>query len=297
MTIQFTAYLQSVDNGKTDNLLRSKIAIEGGCDANIGDVYVSYLYAAVQQNYTTEEVVDRATYRFLERTIQLGLIDFPGPYYNTYGPERVDSPRNRDLALKAAQQGIVLLKNQMNVLPLKRDKSIKYAFIGPHYNATQYMLSSYVGTNTLVNSHSPYQMAKAQGLNVVGVEGCDLGCTDTSGFSAAVSAAKDADVVVVFLGLEPLNFAGNPTYSEAVEAENCDRENITFPGKQLSLLQQVYAANSKTILVLFNGSPIDLTWPKKNLNGIIESFYPGELGGDALLSVLFGDISPAGKVS
>ena len=293
----FTAYVESVNNGKDDMLLRSKLAIEGGCDANIGAIYLSYLYAAVQQNYTTEKVIDRATFRFLERTIELGLIDFPGPYYNTYGPEYVDSPKNRDLALKAAQQGIVLLKNVGNILPLSRDTTTKYAFIGPHYNATQFMLSSYVGTNTLVNSHSPYQIANKQGLNVVGVGGCaDPACTSTSGFSAAINAAKSADVVVVFLGLEPLNFAQDNENNAAVEAENYDRENITFPGNQLSLLQQVYAANNKVVLVLFNGSPIDITWPKANINGIIESFYPGEVGGDAILSVLYGDVSPAGKL-
>merc|ERR1712228_871209 len=197
----------------------------------------------------------------------------------------------------AATQGIVLLKNEDSMLPLQRDNSIKYAFIGPHFNATQYMLSSYVGSNTLVNEHSPYQIAKEQGLNVEGIAGCNLECSDMSEFDAAIDAAQSADVVVVFLGLEPLNFAqsGNP-YNSAVEAENFDRANITFPGNQLLLLQKVFAANSKTVLVLFNGSPIDISWPTANLPAIIESFYPGELGGDAILSILYGDVSPSAKL-
>eukprot|EP01083_Nonionella_stella_P225797 802439_1 len=116
---------------------------------------------------------------------------------------------------------------------------------------------------------------KANGISVTYTQACDIDCNSTSGFTNAVSAAKAADVAVVFLGLHP-----GQGYTAAREDEGWDRENITFVGEQLTLLKQIYAANSKTILVLINGGIIDITWPKANIPAIIEAFYPGELGGD-----------------
>ena len=115
---------------------------------------------AYTTNTINESSINLAVSRWMKRAFMLGQMDNPGPDYKYYGKELVDSPENRKLALNAAQQGIVLLKNKNNnTLPLKRDNSIKYGFIGPHFNITQYMLSSYRGANTLVNSHSPYQIA------------------------------------------------------------------------------------------------------------------------------------------
>eukprot|EP01083_Nonionella_stella_P197311 725554_1 len=122
-------------------------------------------------------------------------------------------------------------------------------------------------------------------------EGCNYLCTNTSGFQDAVNAAKNAEVAIVFLGLHP-----GTNCEEACEDEGWDRNTIVFPGEQLTLLQQVYAVNKNVILVLINGGAIDISWPKQNIPGIIEAFYPGELGGPAITSILLGDISPAGKL-
>eukprot|EP01084_Bolivina_argentea_P034812 64482_1 len=265
------------------------IALHGGCDVECGSFYQSELPVAYQNNVVTENDITEAARRLFTKSFELGMMDSPGPYYNTYDYKLVDSPQHRALALDAAKQSIVLLKNNNNILPLK--KTMNIACIGPHGNGTQDMLSIYHGTNTLVNSHSPYQAMKANGISVTYTQACDIDCNSTSGFTNAVSAAKAADVAVVFLGLHP-----GQGYTAAREDEGWDRENITFVGEQLTLLKQIYAANSKTILVLINGGIIDITWPKANIPGIIEAFYPGELGGDAITSILFGDVSPAGKL-
>ena len=263
--------------------------MEGGCDVNCGSFYVANLPTAVQQGVVSEADIDQAAGRLYTQSFNLGLLDYPGPVYNNYGPDKVDSKYHRELALSAAQQGIVLLKNDKNILPLKT--SIKVALIGPHANATQDMLSIYRGTNNLVNSHSPYQAIKARGISATYTQACDISCNSTDGFANAVTAAKAADVAIVFLGLHP-----GQGYTPAREDEGWDRLNITFVGEQLTLLKQIFTANAQTILVLINGGPIDITWPKANIPAIIESFYPGELGGDAIASILFGDVSPAGKL-
>ena len=201
-----------------------------------------------------------------------------------------------------ARQGIVLLKNENNILPLSIDtinsNKLKIAIIGPNANATQTMLSNYQGKNILVNSHSPMNIISTNVINTSYASGCPfLNCTDTNGFADAVNLAKESDISIVFLGLCP---GTTPTCNgpSTVEREGLDRSNISFPGYQLELLKQVYDVNpNKTILVLINGGAIDLTWPKESgLPAIIEAFYPGELGGDAIYDVLFGNVSPAGKL-
>lgn len=137
--------------------------------------------------------------------------------YRTLGPEHVDSPDHRQLALSAAQQGMVLLKNSGNLLPLS--KKTKVALLGPHYDATQDMLSIYVGANSLVGTHSPYLAINNMGVKIIGAtHGCDLFTNDTSGFAAAVNFAKQADVAIVFVGLHP-----GQGFGDAREDEGWDR--------------------------------------------------------------------------
>merc|ERR1711971_371770 len=140
----------------------------------------------------------------------------------------------------------------------------------------------------------------SQHISLEFAEACDIVCNDTSGFADAVSMAKENDVVVVFLGLYAVQYSDEVPYGNIFDAarksEGCDRANLTFPNEQLALLQQLRAVNSEIILVLFNSSPIDLSWPKANVPAILQCFYPGELGGDALVNILMGEISPSGKL-
>ena len=199
--------------------------------------------------------------------------------YQTLGPEDVDNAESRALSLRAAQEGIVLLQNNAvqeedegeeagtggggaPLLPLK--KGLKLAFIGPHANSTQSLLSNYHGSNKVVNSHSPLLAAQAAGLSVTHAMGCNIcdfpvggnpgfpnmpcpdgKAKDKSMFPAAVAAAKAADVAVVFMGSD-----------QTTEAENYDRREIALSGVQEELLAAVVAANPRTVLVLINGGPL-----------------------------------------
>jgi len=166
------------------------------------------------------------------------------------------------------------------------------ALIGPHFNATQDMLSIYRGDNTLVNSHSPYFAIIKRGFNVVGfAKGCELTGQDTSGFSAATTLAAQANVVFVFVGLHPGQGGG-----DAREDEGWDRHQLGLPGVQSQLIQAVHGANPKVVVILIHGGPLAIEWEKANVPAIVDAFYPGSMGGDAIARVLAGDVSPAGRL-
>ena len=115
---------------------------------------------------------------------------------------------------------------------------------------------------------------------------CEPGhATDSSGIPAAVDAASAASAAVVFVGLDPTS-----------EAENFDRNNLTLPGVQKELVQSVLAAQPNTVVVLVNGGPVSSEWIASNVPAVVEAFYPGELGGDAIVDVLVGDYNPGGKM-
>eukprot|EP01084_Bolivina_argentea_P317683 550836_1 len=298
----FTRYIKQTypnQNEANQQYEQARVAIQGGCDTNCGSFYQDHLQDSVENNITTQQDVDRAISRLFTKMIDLGKLDFnPRSYYTTLGPEVVDTPKHRTIAQHAAEQGIVLLKND-NILPLSKTNTNgkTIAMIGPHADATQDMLSNYHGTNTLVNSNSPYQIFKAAGGNSITYsQGCDVYCAKTSGFANAVSAAKAADYAIVFLGLHPDGCGGNPNEGSACESEGHDRNTIELAGNQSLLLQQVYAVNQNTILVLIHGGALNISWAKSNVPGIIDAFYPGELGGVAIKNIIYGMSAPAGKL-
>ena len=149
------------------------------------------------------------------------------------------------------------------------------------------MLSNYHGNNVVVNSHSPLQaISEMLGAGKVKYAmGCQINGQDTSHIADAVSAAKASDVALVFIGIDG-----------SIENEGHDRTTIDLPGAQLQLVQQVYAANKNTVVVLINGGPLAIEWIKDNVPAIVEAFYPGELGGDAIANILFGKVNPSGRL-
>eukprot|EP01084_Bolivina_argentea_P150739 263220_1 len=155
----FTQYINKTYNGSNPEQ-QCRVAMEGGCDFNLGNYYPLHLPSAVEKDIVTEDMIDIAVERLFERSFNLGTVNYISPpIYDEYGYESVDSEFNRKLAMNAAEQGIVLIKNEDNILPikLKDNNKLNIAFIGPHFNITQYMLGSYRGANTLVDWHSPYQ--------------------------------------------------------------------------------------------------------------------------------------------
>lgn len=264
--------------------------------------------------------VDRAARRYWRTMMRLGMFDSPEnqPMVMDLGAGDVDSPAARALAQKTAAEGIVLLKND-GILPMDGGggrldaKTAKLAFIGPATTMTQDLLSApqYHGQNRLVETHSPLMVAQARGWQVTYSRGCNIcdwvpkgypnqPCSvgpdgkgsntshpDTSNITAAATAAKAADVAILFLGAD-----------QTTEAENFDRETLGLVGAQEELLAAVAAVQKNVVVVLIHGGPIavESAQASASVRAIVDAFQPGELGADAIMDILTGVTSPSGRM-
>jgi len=278
--------------------------ILAGTDVNCGSVYSGNIALAVGEGLMALEDVAAAGRRFLAVVFGTGLFDPPERVpYNRYGPEKVDSLANRRLAFEAAVQGIALLANGptstpwgegLPLLPLRaaalRGKTV--AVIGPNANSTA-LLSIYTGSNAVVANQSVLSALQrrgaAEGFAVTSALGCSWSCGSTAGFAAAVAAAAAADVVVLAVGLYPGGGGSIPDGGPTQEDEGFDRSDLALPGSQATLVAAVAAAGRPVVLVLIHGGPLALDAAALALPAVVDAHYPGEIGGDAVAHVLFGD--------
>ena len=281
-------------------------ALRGGTDANCGCYFKKFLNESLAGGLINATDIDLAAGRLVNAMIRLGQLDEEGmaSEYTQIDRSTVGSTAHRQLAVEAARQSITLLKNEpgrgkRKLLPLTPGAT-KLAFVGPHANATLAMLSDYHGDNRLVNSNSPLEAARSvPGLEVTYALGVNTtGSNDTSGIRAAVEVAKAADAVVVFAGMSPCEMGGcnegeahDRTWTPRVQTDD-----LGLPGSQQQLLEAVFDANPNTVLVLINGGALGIDWAKEHLPAIVEAFYPGELGGPAIVDVLTGKVEPTGKL-
>jgi beta-D-xylosidase 4 len=173
-------------------------ALNAGLSYNCGCVIGNGTLGALLRNLTDTETIDENLRRMLRVLFKLGEFD-QHVVYRSYGFDKVDTPENRAVALEAALQGAVLLKNDDGVLPLNRKQFL--ALLGPAVDDPEIMKSSYHGDNHMIVDHTPAKAAAAMGLRFTVTKGCEVNSLDKSGFSAALKAASDADVAVVFLSL------------------------------------------------------------------------------------------------
>ena len=278
------------------------LAVNNGCDLNCGRVFPS-LNKAVEQGLIDEETIDQALSRLFQTKFRLGMFDPEEEVPYTQIPyEIVASPEHRAKAREMARQSMVLLKNEDNLLPLSKDlKSI--AVIGPNAAAQNVLLGNYYGTSTkLVTALEGIRNKVEPNTKVLYAEGCDLtttepgywGSSPTFGFSEALSMVERADAVIMCMGISPA------LEGEEGEAANSDgggdKLTLDLPGMQKELIKAVHATGKPVVLVLFSGSPIAINWAQDNIPAIIQAWYPGEEGGNALADIIFGDYNPAGRL-
>lgn len=246
---------------------------------------VNALPEALKQGLLTEEELNVAVRRLLRLRFRTG--DFDDPKLNPYSdiPASVlESNAHKKLALKAAEQSMVLLKNDNNVLPLKKDiKSI--AMIGPF--ADRCWMGIYSG-------HPKSKVSPLQGIqnytnaNVNFAQGCAVTAKkdDDKKIAEAVAVAKKSDQVILVVGND-----------ETTSTENTDRKSIKLPGNQHKLIKAVQAVNKNVFLVLVPSGPTAITWEQENIDGIVCMWPNGQEQGTALANVLFGDVNPGGKLN
>jgi xylan 1,4-beta-xylosidase len=286
-------------------------ALSNGCDVEsapwppnhpwgTGSPYIKYTGDAIKKKLMTEDDLNTALYHALMIRFRLGLFDpiDDQPYWHV-DPEVVRSKEHTDLAMDTTLQGFVLLKNgdakSDPILPI--DLTLTTAVIGPLAKAQGDLLGNYIGQicpGTDINDvscvTSPYDAIQSmvgdrgKVTYAAGLE--NIKSTDKSGFNDAVNAAKNADQAILFVGLDG-----------SVEREGQDRENITLPGIQSELAKAIIAANPKTVVVLINGGMVAIDELKAEKNvAIIEAFYPGFYGAEALARAVFGFSNRWGKL-
>jgi beta-glucosidase len=280
------------------------MALNAGCDLfcciGIGTmrkkkIKWDWIKASIEKGLLTEDIIDQSIKRLFNARFRLGMFD-PSeivPYAQI--PFRMnDCETHRILALKAAKESIVLLKNEGNILPLKKNiKSI--AIIGPNADNLDVLLGNYNGIPSKYTI--PLQGIKnnvSSKTKVYYAEGCPLKEKSTKGFNKAIEIAKKSEVIIMILGISP-RIEGE--HGEAVDSDlQGDRIHLNLPEIQEELLKEIYYIGKPIILVLTSGSALSVNFAKENIPVIIEVWYPGEEGGMALAEIIFGDYNPAGRL-
>jgi beta-glucosidase len=274
------------------------LAVKAGCDLECGSTYAA-LRQAGQEKLIDEEVLTRSVKRLFTARFQLGMFDPPEVVpYAQIPLAVVNSAEHRALALRAARESIVLLKNKDNFLPLGKDLK-RIAVIGPNADDALVLLGNYHGTPA--SSVTPLAGIRAKvgpQTEVLYARGCDILDESISGFAAAVELARRADVVIFVGGLSQ-RIEGEEGQTEGVQGKRRsqgDRTELNLPGVQEELLKAIQATGKPVALLLLNGSALAIHWAKAQAPAIVEAWYPGEEGGTAIADVLFGDYNPGGRL-
>ncbi|KAH1078967.1 hypothetical protein AAZX31_19G202200 [Glycine max] len=263
-------------------------AIKAGLDLDCGPFLAVHTQNAVRKGLLSEADVNGALVNTLTVQMRLGMFDGePSAHpYGHLGPKDVCKPAHQELALEAARQGIVLLKNTGPVLPLSSQLHRTVAVIGPNSKATITMIGNYAGVACGYTNPLQGIGRYARTVHQLGCQ--NVACKNDKLFGPAINAARQADATVLVMGLD-----------QSIEAETVDRTGLLLPGRQQDLVSKVAAASKgPTILVLMSGGPVDITFAKNNprIVGILWAGYPGQAGGAAIADILFGTANPGGKL-
>ncbi len=275
------------------------LAVNNGCDLNCGCTYEA-LVEAVDQGLIDEATIDVSVKRLFTARMKLGMFDPPEVVPYARIPITVnDSPAHRALALRAARESIVLLKNADGFLPLDKAAYPTIAVIGPNAADEMVLLGNYNG----IPSSSVTILAGIRGkvgadVDVLYAAGSPVAAVDERGYAEALTLAGRADLVIFVGGISQLLEGEEGQHDSLPEGltSQGDRVAIGLPDVQQKLLEQLHATGKPVVLVLLNGSALGVAWADAHLPVIVEAWYPGEEAGTALADVLFGDYNPGGKL-
>ncbi|GAA0540845.1 beta-glucosidase BglX [Chitinophaga japonensis] len=306
----YTAINEMIAHGVAeDELEAGALAMNAGVDMDMqGGVYAGQLKKLVEQKKVTMQQIDTAVYRVLAAKYDLGLFSDPFRYCDPARAQReIMRPAHLQAAREIAKRSIVLLKNEKQLLPLRKQGTI--AVIGPLANSQRDMIGNWSAAGDASKAVTLLQGIKnklgsgvkilyEQGAYITGDTGMlkkalqkpRLETADTANaaqmLNDAVSLAQQADVVIMALG-----------ESQGMSGEAASRSGIGIPDNQQQLLKAVYATGKPVVLVLMNGRPLTLEWEDAHISAILETWFLGTEAGNAIADVLFGDYNPAGKIT
>ena len=270
------------------------LALKGGCDMGCDHVY-SEIPEAIARGLITEADVDRALARTLGTRFKLGMFDPAEEVpFTSISMDVVASDTHRQLAYRAAAESVVLLKNKDNILPIK--PSARKIFItGPTATSMEVLLGNYYGfNNQMITMLEGVTGRIPEGMGLEYHPGALLKDPREIKQSWAPHMAQSADVSIVCVGSTP--------QMEGEEGEslltplNGDRDSISLPASQANYIKELSIHGTKIVLVITGGSPIALGEIEDMADAILFVWYPGMEGGRAVADVLFGDVSPTGKL-
>lgn len=293
-------FLRMMHHVAADDLHAGALALVAGIDVELPNTAAyGRLTDAVRAGVVEESYVDRAAARVLRQKIELGLLDADWSAEDQGSERDLDGPGNRDLARRVAEQSIVLLAND-GVLPMAEEASI--ALLGPCadeartfmgcYSFPNHVMGRYRDMGMGIESASPLAATRAEfdGARVVCEQGVPILEPDDSGLAGAVAAARDADVAVLAVG----DLAG--LFGLGTSGEGCDSVDLSLPGLQGRLVEEVLATGTPVVLVVVSGRPYSLGAYASRCAAVVQAFMPGEEGGSAIAGVLAGRVNPTGKL-
>ena len=267
-------------------------SLMAGCDFSDKE-FMDNIPAAVREGKLTEERLNDALTRVLRVRMRLGEFDaFDQVPYSKISPDVVNNAEHRAVALKAAQKSIVLLQNRGSLLPLDKSQIRRLAVIGPL--ADRVVLNNYNGragrTVTALQGikdkvSQATDVQYAVGGAVIEPLAKDPPPGQAAQLQEAVELARKSDVTIVFVGTD-----------QRVEQEGRDRKSLGLSGNQEQLVEAIFAANPRTVVVEMSAGPLTVPWLAKHVPALLQAWWPGEEGGHALADVLFGDVNPAGRL-
>jgi beta-glucosidase len=287
----YTAIRELINHGiALDGATAARKAFAAGVDVDMmSHLYDAEFPAMVKSGQIPMSAINEAVRRVLRVKFALGL--FEHPY--AQGTEVTRAvPEHRPIVRQAAEESLVLLENKpfngATILPLA-DRPSKIALIGPLADNADEMINqwggSYRNPDVITVKDALEDRAKRTGGSVIYAKGTEITGTSESGFDEALNAANQSDVVVMALG-----------ESSEMSGEAGSRAHLDLPGNQEKLLKQVAATGKPMVLLVFSGRPLILNWAAQHVPAIIEAWFPGTEAGSAIANVLYGDVSPSGKL-
>lgn len=270
------------------------LALKNGCDVNCGNTYL-HLYKAYEEGLVTEEEITTACEHLFRTRMRLGMFD--ETEYDKLGYKDVETKEHLALSRKAAETACVLLKND-GILPLDKSKIDTIAVIGPNAQNIGALRGNYYGTASRyetilmgIQDEFDGRVLYSEGANIVREKSEGL-ALPMDRIAEAKAVAANADVVVLCVGLDE-GLEGEEG-DQGNEYGSGDKRSLLLPKSQQKLVEAVLNVGKPTVIIIASGSSLNINTDKEN--ALLQAFYPGSEGGKAIADILFGKVSPSGKL-